>query len=241
MKNMWKLVLFIFLSQGCIAQQNKGHNELLKVENYTEGELTIKVTPFGIGSNEITVGTVSTEGIIDFNWPEIDIATIKEAEFYMSRIDRAMGMTFCNDKQIDDFDNTSKVARVEKLSLYENGKYIGALYPATQKEMTDNVSLNRQNGLVLGSSLSWYYSASDTNFKAKCTVYLEAENIYDFMEVTTYDMELKKGWNTIKYTLTEREDWKDDVQQGSLPKTMAKTSITTIPSDINWFIKYFGD
>lgn len=240
MINMWQLVLVIILSQACIAQQSQVKSGVLKVENYTEGELTIKVAPFGLGKNEFIVGTVASDGVINFNWPEIDIEAIEGAEFYMSKIDRVMGMTFCNDKQIDDLNETAKAAPIEELSLYKKEKYIGSLYPATEKEIQDNASLNRSTGLVLGSSLSWFYSDSDGNFKAKCTVNLEMENVYDFMEVTAYDMELKKGWNVIQHTLVEKEDWKDEFQQGSLPKTSTKTSITTIPATINWYITYFG-
>ncbi len=35
----------------------------------------------------------------------------------------------------------------------------------------------------------------------------------------------KKGWNLVKHTLVEKEDWRNETTQGSLPKTISKTSL----------------
>ena len=59
--------------------------------------------------------------------------------------------------------------------------------------------------------------------------------------MTNYDILLKEGWNIVKHTLVEKEDWKNESNQGSLPKLITKTSITTIPNNINWYLKYFGE
>ncbi|VAW69229.1 hypothetical protein MNBD_GAMMA10-3359, partial [hydrothermal vent metagenome] len=38
-------------------------------------------------------------------------------------------------------------------------------------------------------------------------VNLDSENNYNFKEVTNYDIQLKEGWNIVKHTLVEKEDW----------------------------------
>lgn len=240
MKKIYPLILSILLLQVCTAQQNQSKTNTPKIENYNKGELIIKVAPFGLNGNEITVGKVAKDGTIYFNWPETNLSTIKDSDFYMGSIDRAVGMSFCNDKQIEDIDESAKVVKVEELSLFKKGRYVGSLYPATDNKIQDNASLNRHSSLVLGSSLYWYYSDSDSRFKAKCSVNLELENTYAFKEVTTYEIQLKKGWNLVKHTLVEKEDWKNETGQGSLPKTITKTSIINIPININWYMKYFG-
>jgi len=105
----------------------------------------------------------------------------------------------------------------------------------------DNLSLNRYTSLVLGSYLSWCYSDSDGHFKATCIINNERENIYSFKEVTSYDIQLKKGWNTIEHILAEKEDWKNESDQGSFPKKSTTISINTIPNNIKWYAKYFGE
>ena len=240
MKKVSLLIISSLLLQVCKAQQNQSDNNAPKIENYNKGELVIKVAPFGLNGNEITVGKVAKNGTIYLNWPEINVSTIKDSEFYMGSIDRAVGMNFCNDKQIEDIVESAKAVKVEELSLFKKGRYVGSLYPATDNKIQDNSSLNRHSSLVLGSSLSWYFSDSDALFKAECSVNLDSENNYTFKEVTSYDIQLKKGWNLVKHTLIEKEDWKNETGQGSLPKTITKTSINNIPININWYVKYIG-
>jgi len=170
-KNTVSLIILLIFCLSCKAQQkqNTTNYKTLKIENYTKGNLEIKVFPFGLDGTSITIGQVLKDGSIIFNWSEIDLSTIKGSEFYMSSIKRVVGMNFCNEKAIEESNKTSEVIEVE-LSLYKKGQYIGFLYPETKKEMQDNESLNRHTSLVLGSSLSWYYSDSDANFKAICKV-----------------------------------------------------------------------
>ncbi len=241
-KNWLLLVLSFFLLQTSNAQNhaNTTNSSIPKIENYTKGKLDIKVAPFGLDGIKITVGQILKDGSIHFKWQNIDLNRIEDFEFYMSSIKNVVGMTFCSEKEIEESSNTTKAVEVE-LSLYKKNKYVGFLYPATQKEIQDNASLNRHTSLVLGSYLSWYYSDRDGNFIAVCKVNNKWENDYNFQEVTSYNIQLKEGWNIIKHTLVEKEDWKNESKQGSLPKISTKTSITNIPTNINWYLKYFGN
>jgi len=243
MKKHWLLLgLSFFLFQACKVQQNINttNPSIPKIENYTKGKLEINVAPFGLDGIQINVGQIIADGSIHFKWENIDLNSIEDSDFYMSSIKKVVGMSFCNEKQIEESNETAEVFEAQ-LSLYDNGKYIGLLYPATKKEVQDNGSLNRHTSLVLGSYLSWYYSDSDANFKAMCTVNAEWEDDYNFKEVTSYDIQLKEGWNIVKHTLVEKEDWKSESMQGSLPKTITKTSIANVPGDINWYLSVFGE
>ncbi len=212
----------------------------LQIENYSEGKLEIKVAPFGLNGNEITVGKVFKDGSIIFNWPEMDLSSMPDSEFYLEPIQRVVGMSFCHEKNIEQANETARAVKVD-LALFKKGKYVGSLYPSTKKEIQDNPSLNRHTSLVLGSYLTWYYSDSDANFKATCKVNLEYENSYNFQEVTSYDVQFKKGWNLVIHTLIEKEDWENEASKGSLPKVVKLASSTDIPPTINWYMKYFGE
>lgn len=94
--------------------------------------------------------------------------------------------------------------------------------------------------MILGSTISWVYADSDVVFNGKCSVNFNQENVYNFKEVTSYDLHFEKGWNMILNTLVEKKDWKKGTALGSLPKTMTKTSITKIPKTINWYLNYWA-
>lgn len=232
------LFLFVFmLFQSAIAQETE--TILPKIENYTKGELEIKVAPFGL-ENPIAVGKITADGTVHLNWNS-DISSIKDSELYMGSIKGALGMSYCNDETVEQSNEEAKAVDVGNLSLYKYGQQVGALFPATQKEMEENNGMNRSSGMVLGSTLSWFYSDSDVLFKGTCSVNANRNNMYDFKEVKNYTTDFKKGWNMVLYTLIEKEDWKNETAKGSLPKTITKTSITKIPSTINWYLNYWAN
>ena len=232
------LFLYVFtLIQPCIAQ--KTQTTPPKVENYTKGELEIKVVPFGL-ENPIHVGKIMADGTIHFNW-DSDITSIKDPEFYMSSVKNTVGMTFCNEKEIEQSNEDAKSVDSSGLFLYKDGQQVGALFAATQKEIEDNKGSNRNASLVLGSTISWIYTDSGVIFNGKCSVNFNQENVYDFKEVTRYDLHFEKGWNMILNTLVEKEDWKNENNMGSLPKTITKTSITKIPNTMNWYLNYWAE
>lgn len=236
-----KIYILFLLSILCLQSSKAQQTQAIlpKIENYTKGELEIKVAPFGL-ENPIAVGKVTADGVIHFNWNN-DISSIKDPQFYMSSIKNAVGMTFCNDKEIEQNNKEAKSVDAIGLFLYKYGQQVGALYPATQKEIEDNIGINRSTSLVLGSSVSWFYSDSEVMFKATCTVNNKRENVYDFKETTSYNIQFKKGWNMVLNTLVEKEDWKNNNEKGSLPKTITKTSIAKIPNTINWNLKYWAN
>jgi len=210
----------------------------LLVENYDKGELELFVTPFGEGGNEIKIGKIDADGAIHFNWPDIDTSKIESIEFFMGAIERVSGMTFCHDKQIELNDKTVKIVDTKTIYLYKYGRPVGTLFPATQKELENNEGFNRHSGLILGSTISWFYSNGSAGFKAKCMVNQESKNSYDFKEVTTYDIQLNPGWNIVEHELLAKEDWKNATGQGSLPKTISKMSVAKIPNTIKWYMNY---
>jgi len=248
MKTKLKISIAIIISLmilSCKSQQNSTTKSVVpKIENYTKSELEIKVVPFGYGS-EITVGKVLKDGTIHFiKWPDNIDANDYENGFEMqTNIKFTVGMNVCNEKQIIEENNidNAKVIEVRNLWVYKYGQQVGSLFPATQKEMQDNGGSNRESGLVLGSTFFWIYSEGNSNFKAKCTTDQEWENSYDIKKITTYDIQLKKGWNIVQHTLLEKEDWINDTDKGSLPKTISVKTIASIPSNINWYLKYWAN
>ncbi|WP_296380138.1 hypothetical protein [Winogradskyella sp.] len=232
------LLFFCLAIQSCKAQQKA--TTLPKIENYTKGELLIKASLDGTTENGVEVGKITVDGTIHFNWQNA-IVTINEDNYYMYSIKKSAGMSFCNQKEIVQDNENAKAVKIDMLSVYKYGQVVGSLFPATQKEIEDNSGLNRSSSLVLGSTISWIYSDSDVVFNANCTVNQERENSYSFKETTTYNLHLNKGWNIVQNTLLEKEDWKNNNDQGSLPKTISKAIVRKIPPNINWYLKYWAN
>lgn len=227
----------VMLFQFGNAQEAVGNAP--KIENYTKGKLEIKIASFGL-DNPIQVGEITPDGSILFKW-DYDIAAIKDSEFYMSSIKNSLGMNFCNDKEIVQSNEEAKALRSKDLFLYKDGQQVGVLFAGTQKGIENNNGSNRRTGLILGSTISWVYTDSDVLYTGTCSVNFEQENLYNFKEVTRYDLNFKKGWNMVLNTLVEKEDWKNGAEIGSLPKSITKTSISNIPETMSWYLNYWAE
>ncbi len=240
MKNKFIILvttLLVVIFSPCEAQ-NIG-----KIDNYTKGELEIKVAPFGLDGNEILVGKVLADGTIQFNWPEIDLADYESSGFFMNHLKSALWMIVCHDKKIEENNEEINAVNTKDLFLYKYGQNVGSLQPSTRKEFSDSDTLET------GSSFSWYYSDGDGKFKAVCTVYEEKGGPNDVYEIdknniqntTTYDIDFKKGWNLVEYSLIELKDQKRGGQLISTKFKEKKASINQVTNNTNWHMKYWAN
>ena len=232
------LILSIF-SIECFSQSNLAIDVPPKVENYTYGELDLMVVPFGLGK-EISIGKVLKDGTIQFDWPDINTNNIESSTVFMVPVKTALlGMNYCEDNQIEENSENCSAISTQYIYLYKNKKQVGVLSPTTDRALLDNEPANIYSNLTMGSSLLWFYSDGDCNYKAKCKEKLEWEGKYNFDRENTYYIHLKKGWNIVQYTLVEIEEFKDENGTGKMEKKVNKKTINQIPKDINWYIKTF--
>ncbi len=235
-------ILFLFfipLTNICLAQENFTIDPSAKIEDYNFGPLDLKVVPFGLGQ-EINVGKILADGSIQFNWPLIDLTSIENTNIFMEPLKSVLlGMSYCEDDQITEETENCKVVNTQFIYLYKNDKQLGVLYPASAKEVIDNEPANSYGKLVKGSSLSWFYSDSECNFKAQCSERLEWEGKYDFNKENIYRVHLKKGWNIVQYSLEEIENYKDENGEGKMEKKVLQESLENIPDHIQWYVKSF--
>jgi len=239
------LFLLVFtLYQPCKAQQSQ--TALPKIENYTKGELEIKVAPFGADDadyvNEIKVGHISLDGSIHFKWPEINLEDYKANGFFMHKLDFLLGMYNCNEEKIEDKNEDIKAADTKFLLLYNKyGDFVGSLHPATHKEIENSHSF-----LTIGSYFTWFYSNGDGKLNAICTRYnrIKDSNEYDknsIYNTKIYNINFKKGWNLVEHKVLEVKDQKWNDHLRSMRYKEEKLSINKIPNTVNWYLNYTAD
>lgn len=233
MKN--KIILLItFLSLfSCKIQQTQTNVSLPKIENYTKGELEIKIISFG-ENNPITIGKIMADGTIHFNWPKLDLSKINEDKYFTRLIKNFIGGKFCNDPNVIFTNDKVKLVENKFIYLFKYGQAVGTIIPSTQKG-------KEHNKKQLGSTINWIYSYNETNAKANCNEKKEWKGRYSFDQTTTYDLKFKKGFNLVSNTVTVIEEWDNGEIKGNLPKNRIIKSIDRIPSNIHWHLKYWVD
>ncbi len=233
-------LITLTLILSCKAQSNQSTNSSPKVENYSYGEMDLKVTPFG-SDKKISVGKINEDGTIQLSWPEIDPSTIEGSDVYMQDpISALIDMYKCEDMLTKENTEHVKVKISGYIYLYNNERLEGILFPGTDKAILENGQGGGQyTNLVLGSSISWIYSSGDCLLKGNCSDKQEWEGKYDFTQEKSFDIQLKKGWNMLHDNLIEKMEVKDDIGMLNMEKKIAVNTIDKIPENINWYVKKF--
>ena len=216
-----------------LFQFSKAQTSLPKVENYTKGELELKITSFG-DKNPITIGKVMADGTINFKWPELDLSEFNDNNYWTKSIESFYGGKFCRNSNAVISNKNAILVETKFIYLFKYGQPVGCIIPSTQKNKEHNVDL-------LGSTINWVYSDSEGSVKAKCSEKKEWEDLYSFDQTIAYDLKFKKGFNLLSNTLTAIEEWDNEKEKGSLPKTRSIQSIDQIPTNIHWQLKYWAN
>lgn len=241
MKNKTKIILLslIFFSIAGSAQSTFTVENWQKEDNSTPGELELKVIPFGIG-NEISVGQINDSGAIQFDWPKISLDSIENSSVFMEATNRVLlRRSYCEDDQIIENTQDCLVVDTQYIYLFKEDRRIGVLYPVSQEEMINNELTNIYANIVLGSTITWFYSNGTCIFKANCSQRIEWEGKYDFMKESNYDIQLKEGWNMVEHSIIEKEQWKDDLGEGNTERKDSKKTVDKVPENIKWYVKIF--
>lgn len=83
-----------------------------------------------------------------------------------------------------------------------------------------------------GYLLEWYYVDQDGSVKGNCEMESYAVNQKDiYTRTTTYDLELKKGWNIVKY---EIEEVYTDGEGNSYPMKDSYNVLDKMPGDVQF-------
>lgn len=233
------ILLFLMLSQLSTAQKMQAISS--KIENYSKGNLEIKVAPFGLDGNEIKVGYISSDGSIHLAWPEINLEDYRSSGLMMNELDFLLGMYHCHDEKIEEKNEEIKAADTKFFMLYKYDQYVGSLHPASHKDITKSTDL-----LTIGSYFSWYYSNGDGKLNAVCTSYnhLKDSNEVDINNIRntkTFNINFKKGWNLVEHKLAEVRDQEINGQLMTTRYKEEKLSIDELPNTVNWHLNYFAN
>jgi hypothetical protein len=223
------LILALFVSIIAEAQQTA----LPKIDNYTKGELEIKIISFG-EKNPITIGKVTADGTIHFNWLKADLSKTNDNDYMTRSIENFYGGKFCRNSNPVITNENAILVETKYIYLFKYGQRVGAIMPSTQIGQEHNKD-------QLGSTINWIYSDSETSVKATCSEKKEWQDLYSFDQTIAYDLKFKKGFNLVSYTLKENEEWDKGTEKGRLPKTTIIQSVDQIPSNMHWHLKYWAN
>ena len=111
----------------------------------------------------------------------------------------------------------------------EQKKRFGYLMVGSSKDFADGMVPYK---FKPGYFLEWYFVEEPGSVKGDCSMESYAVNQKDlYAKTTTYDLELKKGWNIVKYEIHEVYT---DSEGNSYPMNDSYSTIDAIPGDVQF-------
>jgi len=174
------------------------------------------------------VGMVGPDGSFDLNMPD-SLKTWIPVGVYGKDCDNSDEPQIVNPE--------TKLAW-NQLHVYQNGEYLGAIWPANPIKAAYNVNQSGVNNGTLGKYYLWVYTDGDGSATISCT---KKRDITDGKEYTYenwplkdhFDLHYKKGWNLVEVTNI------DNIWVG-LTKHYTERSwkvVDELPDDVTWVFR----
>jgi len=237
------IILVIILFQSCKTQQLQTKIAVPKIENQLKGELDYTKGGFELvqwqkNGDEITLGRIDEKGEIHFSLPEYDIQALGKNHMNSS-LESQFIMIFCKGK--GDYALTGQplfktpyddVYSQLYLPMYvkKYGVFIAYVSLVSDEKMLVKGSYNK----VIGSMYSWMYIDRALDYKDACI--REANKDTDLEVERIADIQFKKGWNFIKRSLVEVQNYGEN-NEHTIPKKILFTLSTPKSEDVKWYLQ----
>ncbi|RYH74843.1 hypothetical protein EVU94_07450 [Flavobacteriaceae bacterium 144Ye] len=216
-----------------------GHTQSFtgKLENPLQNmpEMDIVLWPLGLDS-AVTIGKLTTNGTLEFNFPEKEAFQSANAEKQMVVDDFKHALRFnCIGQDEPEYPNVM-ATNISPISLWYKERFVGVLFPVTDEALMHWLEDEAYNNPVKGKFYDVVYVAEATTFKTECATTLQ------FSEETVnasydYQLELEAGLNFIAYTIEDIHKMNSKVTSNKPSKVVVKN--VKAEDGIKWIAKYF--
>lgn len=233
-------IVFLLVSPAFYAQNSIQGN----IANWSNGEVPLIFNDY-ISKEKIAMGNMVSTGEMIITLDDNYLSNLKEAaikakekapqgwEMKFNTVESTFG---CSDEGII-YENATAIFSglpdLEALDKDGTTTY-GYLYCTNNPELSTWLYNYGQGNIAKGYYLRWFFAENNASAKGSCnTPTYTGNDDENYMDTTVYDLELQKGWNIIKYTITETFT----SQTGKI--TPSKTEITKIdevPADAQWLL-----
>ncbi len=223
------------MSQEFVTASPKITNQLKGELDYANGGLEFTLRQH---NGEHIRGSIDTEGMIHFNLPEFDIkALYNDINLGNYNFQSLFDMQTCEDKDLfgeTPFDEVFS-QKYESISIEKYGIRVGTLSPVSDKKVLGNNQYS-SDSLTVGSKYHWFYVDRSIDYTEECSK-TSFHGIYDIEVIVSADVQLNKGWNFIKESLVEIQDYSKNDYHTKIPKRIHFTTVSPEAKEVKWFIK----
>ncbi len=247
MKTKLIIILAIILFQSCKTQQLQTKTSLHKVENHIKGELDYTKGGFELvqwqkNGDEITLGRIDETGEIHFSLPIYNIKVLGKNHMN-SNFESQFNMLRCIGK--GDFDMLGQpLFKTPYDDVYSQlyppmyikkyGVSVAYVSPVSDEKMLIKKNFNK----IIGNKYYWMYIDRDLDFKETCIQ--ESLEDTDLEIERSADIQFKKGWNFIKSSLVEIQNYGKN-NELIMPKKILFTLSSPESKEVKWYLERVMD
>jgi hypothetical protein len=246
MKNIFLIIFFSTITISSILCQDTFKGQ---IKAYNRGEAEI-ITGM---AEPIVIGTIKSNGEFSIPLDDNYINQVKEtitkenadSDKWSTRLltlNRAFGN--CEDSSVEIENGNQPLVKLSTFNSFsivdlEEKKMYGHFMVVSSEEFGEALNNYEHGTDQTGYVLDWYYFETPASVKGSCTIKTytltqKEEDVYN--ATTTYDLELKAGWNLVKY---RHHDLHTDSEGKKYVKNKSYTNIAELPDNIEYF--YFGE
>lgn len=212
------------ISYGTI--DNEGEFTIPLKEDYLEMMLkkAKEVEEKALSNGKISLNTMASTFICDFN---------NENKEYLDDGTEKVTYTGSNKKNEIIYKNGEAIImRIPDLFITDKNKVSSILYAVSDPEIANWLFYYGDNIIVKGSYLQWFFVEGEVSAIGVCVIpTYTGNNEENYMNVTNINLKLQKGWNIIKYNITEIFT---DVNNKTYASKTEISNVTEIPNDVKW-------
>ena len=233
----------ILISIGILWNYSAHTQESIEgtISNYTAGGGSI-VSYDMISKGTMEIGTIDQEGHFRIPLDENYLATIKkkaestkQAEDWEIEFKTVATAFECSGLSVDYENGETQVAGIPELqvTLKDEEWDESVLFAVSTPEIANWLYSYGEKNAALGYYVQWFFAEEQASAIANCVWETSVSTGEIYNNVTILEVKLQKGWNIIKYSITEVFT---DTNGKVTPSKTELSRIDNIPEDIQWVV-----
>lgn len=207
------------------------------IKNHEKADMDLVLMLFGMDT-PISIGSVDKKGQFTANLENISLDQIPEENRSMSIGPLYFNFHFnCNSPEAFGGNAEKPAARQDYVRLTEGGDWSGTVFLVSDEKIKNWMEDPGYNNAVEGSFYEVMYVDEDISLNVTCKSSVYATDDEEVETEYSFDIELKKGFNWVEYTIHEVHETDPNIR-ASFPSKVTISNMKD-PSKMLWIGSYF--
>jgi hypothetical protein len=187
----------------CVLFQVHAQELTGTIQNHGKAEMDLVLMMFGM-DYPVTIGKVNKKGQFTANLETADLSTIPAENLSMSMGPLYFNFFFsCNDSKAFGEHAEKLAGRQDFVRLTRDGEWSGTVFLVSDEELRPWIEDSGYNNAIEGSFYEVIYAEEDIQLALTCNSSVYASDNEEVETEYSFDLELKKGFNWVEYTIHE--------------------------------------